>query len=142
MEITREQVSMIMASLSIRFPEAGYALPQLQMLSDEYYEDLKTRMNAAELEESYKTVRAGCRFFPKVVDFIEARPDLYNPQSLGMYKSFEHSDRISSKDWYEGSQRRAKRLSKEAEKRKKKFGNIKEAARQALEKVSNKNGNK
>ncbi len=67
------QVKRAVYSWSIRHPEAGYTNEQLARIAHEYHEDLVSEgVTAREFEAVAREARKRCRFFPKMVDLLDA----------------------------------------------------------------------
>ncbi len=67
------QVKRAVYSWSIRHPEAGYTNEQLARIAHEYHEDLVSEgVTAREFESVAREARKRCRFFPKMVDLLDA----------------------------------------------------------------------
>jgi hypothetical protein len=72
-KLTLHAVKVAVYSWSIRNREAGYTNEQLARLSQEYFEDLQSEeVTAHQFAAAASRVRKRCRFFPKMVDILEA----------------------------------------------------------------------
>lgn len=105
--------------MSIQYPETGYTIPQLKILSIIYFEALVDEMSSEDLDAAVKEAIKECKFFPKIAHLIEARQKEPTCRDmLGMYKPFDdqHDDQhaISSEEWSKGLERRRIRMEKES----------------------------
>lgn len=81
--ITRNQVKEILYKLHLRHKEAGYTATELEILTDEYFDDLK-HLPSEGLDGAVKIVRSRCKFFPKVCDILKAYEEI-KPAPKNLY---------------------------------------------------------
>jgi len=70
MERTINQVRQILYALSLRNPEAGYTPNQIEILAQEYHEDMGC-ISAEALQGAYLEIRQTFNRFPKYSELVE-----------------------------------------------------------------------